>query len=124
MSKKRSVNYSQNLINALNKLPNTIYDEKHNLIVRLDDAKARSNQSRFQHIARNFHELKVRDIEFIPKGLTKNPTLKKDKVRKDTYNYYFERKHQKIKYIKISVLIDFKSRIAIVKSMFVTGKMK
>ena len=122
MSKKKPNNYSQNLVNALNNLPSAIYDKKHNLTVYLNDAKARSNQSRFQHIARNFHDLNVNDIKLIPKGITKNPTLKKDKVRKDTFNYYFEKKRGEKKYIKMSVLVDFKNKTAVVKSVFKTGK--
>ena len=125
MSKKKSVNYSQNLIHALNKLPSPIYDERHDVTVYLDDNKARSNQSRFQHIARNFHELKVKDIESIPLGITKQSVLKKDKKRKDTYNYYYPRKSNKKKFIKISILItDYEKRIGIVKSLFVTGTKK
>ena len=124
MSKKKPNNYSQNLVNALNKLPSAIYDKKHDLTIYLNDTKARSNQSRFQHIARNFHDLNVNDIKSIPKGITNNSTFKKNKVRKDTFNYYFEKKQGERKYIKISVLVDFKNKIAVVKSVFKTGKKK
>ena len=125
MTKKKAIHYDQNLIRALRKLPSPIRDVRHNLTVYLDDRQARSNQSRFEHIARNFHELTVKDIESIPKGIVLESKLKKDKVRKDTYNYYFPRKRNDGRFIKISIKIeDYEKRTAIIKTIFVAKMTK
>lgn len=125
MSKKRSVNYSQNLVDALNKLPVPIHDERHGLTVYLDDNKARSNQSRFQHICGTRHNLSVKDIEYIPEGIQKYSTLKKDKTRKKTFNYYFKRKSNEHEYIKISLSVDRKEPKNVrIKTIFITKLIK
>ena len=125
MSKKRSANYSQNLVDALSKLPVSIYDKRHDLTVYLDDNKARSNQSRFQHICGTRHKLTVKDIEYIPEGIQKNSALKKDKIRKNTFNYYFKRKSNTHEYIKISVSVDEKEPKNVrIKTIFITKLIK
>ena len=125
MSKKKSANYSQNLVDALNKLPSPIYDERHDLTVYLDNNKARSNQSRFQHICSTRHKLSVKDIQNIPEGIQKNSTLKKDKNKKNTFNYYFKRKSNKGEYIKISVSVDEELPKSVkIKTIFITKVMK
>ncbi len=125
MSKKRALNYDLNLVEALKKLPNPIIDKKHNLSIFIDDTKARSNQSRFEHIARHFHELRVKDIELIYKGINKNPIFKRDKARKDTFNYLFQRRNDKNHYLKMSVLVkDYKQRKAVIKTIFITKSLK
>ena len=125
MSKKKVDNYNLNLINALEKLPKIIEDKRHNLTIRLENNRARSNQSRFEHISRNFHELTVKDIESIPEGIRNCARLRKDKTRKDTYNYFFIRKRDKSHYIKVSInIVDYENRIAVVKTIFITGSIK
>ena len=125
MSKKKPVNHSQNLVEALNKLPVPIYDERHDLNVYLDDDKARSNQSRFEHISNTRHNLTVKDIESIPEGIRKESKLKKDPFKKSTFNYYFPRKSNKKEFIKISVLVDKldKKKVSI-KTIFIAKQMK
>ena len=121
MSKKRAPNYDLSLVEALKSLPNPIIDKKHNISIFIEDTKARSNQSRFEHIARHFHELRVKDIEIIFKSINKNPIFKKDKTRKDTYNYLFPRKNDKNHYLKMSILVkDYKDRTAVIKTIFIT----
>ena len=56
MPKKKSNNYyDQNIIEALKKLPNPIEDKKHNLSIYVNNDQARSNESRFEHIAKSVH---------------------------------------------------------------------
>lgn len=125
MIKRRLINYDQRIIEALKKLPNSIYDARHNFTIYFINNKARSNQDRFEHISRNFHELTVKDIESIPEGLVARAKLKQEKGRKDTYNYYFVRKRDKTHFVKISVkVIDWVNRIAVVKTIFITGSIK
>lgn len=125
MAKRRLINYDQRIIEALKKLPSPIYDARHNFTIYFVNDKARSNQDRFEHISKNFHELTVKDIESIPEGLTTKAKLKQEKGRKDTYNYYFIRKRDKTHFVKISVkVIDWKNRVAVVKTIFITGLIK
>ena len=125
MSKKSSINYSQNLIDALNKLPSPIYDERHDLTVYLDNDKARSNQTRLEHIAKVTHNLKVKDIESIPRGIKKESRVKKDSFKKSTFNYYFPRESNKKEFIKISVLVDKNNKKKVtIKTIFVAKQMK
>lgn len=81
MAKKRTTNYDTKIIDALKKLPNPIYDRRHNFTIYLVNDRARSNQERFEHISKNFHELTVKDIESIPEGLKTKSKLKKEKGR-------------------------------------------
>ena len=102
-----------------NTIYSPIYDARHNFAIYFVNDKARSNQDRFEHISKNFHELTVKDIESIPEGLTTKAKLKQEKGRKDTYNYYFIRKRDKTHFVKISVkVIDWKNRVAVVKTIF------
>jgi hypothetical protein len=87
--------------------------------------RARSNQTRFEHIARRFHDLTVKDIEMIPKAIVTIATLKMEKGRRDTLNYYIRRKGQKKEYIKICLrVLDWDSRSAVVKTILTTNKIK
>ena len=125
MAKKRTKKYDPNLVEALKKLAFPIVDKRHNLIVYLDDERARSNQTRLEHIAKCGHDLTVKDIEAIPDGITKYSKLKKERNRKDSFNYYFPRKGQEMSYIQISVKIDKNDRrIAKIKTVFVARRVK
>ena len=69
MAKKSLGKYDQNIIEALEKLPKLMEDKRHGFVIEVKDDKARSNETRFQHIAKRTHELKVRDIECITEGI-------------------------------------------------------
>ena len=124
MSKKRNAKfYDQNIIEALKKLPSPIEDKKHNLLIYLNNDQARSNESRFEHIAKNAHELKTRDIESIPEGIKKYIKYSKSKTLKDTYYYYIARKGEDKGFIQVAILIDlFDKKKAYIKTIFVAYK--
>ena len=84
MAKKKIKNYNpSHLIEAINRWPNPMIDNKHgyNLYV---EGKARSNQSRIEHIVEYSHDLKVRDLDSVPEGITNYFSYKKDPVYKNT----------------------------------------
>ena len=117
--KNKKKGHNSDIVEALKRLPNPIEDKIHEKIIFFDENRARSNESRFEHIAAKRHNLTVKDIEYIPVGI-QTSRLKKDKTKKDTYNYYIQKKGSNNLYIKISVRIDAKnSRIAKVKTIFV-----
>ena len=125
MAHKKSKNHTSNLVEALKKLPFPIYDEKHHLTVYLDDDRARSNQSRFEHITKEHHQLSVKDIESIPKLIVSSSWLKKDKIRKETFNYYLPRPGFNGHFIKVSVRISQEEpHIAKIKTIFTTSRIK
>lgn len=124
MAKKHGLTYEEKMINALNKLPNPIEDKRHGIRIIFQDDRARSNQSRYDHIIDTRHELMPNDIKRIPTGI-KTSELRKDKERNNTYNLYIKRNSQKGDYIKISLNIDFnKSNEATVKTIFITKNVK
>ena len=93
-------------------------------IIVLDNNRARSNESRFEHIAVSRHELLPSDIKQIPKRI-ETSILKKDKERTNTYNIYIARNGHVGEYIKISIEIDFKkSNIGFVKTIYITRNNK
>ena len=124
MAKRKGKPYKQKMIEALKELPNPIYDKRHGLFIYFADDKARSNQSRFDHIVDPRHGLVPLDIKIIPKGI-KTCILKKDKERLETYNIYLVRNRNTGEYIKISLKIeDNNPHIAIVKTVFITKNVK
>ena len=126
MSKKRnSKNYDQNIIEALQKLPEIIEDKKHNLLIYVRNDQARSNETRFEHIAKNAHELKVRDIEAIPEGITGYVKFRKSENLKETYYYYIKRKSNLKGYIQLAVkLYEGEKNKAYIKTIFITYSVK
>ena len=124
MTKRKGLSYEEKLINSLKKLPNPIEDKRHGIIIVFENDRARSNQSRFEHIAVSRHELKPNDIKRIPKGI-KTSTFRKDKERTNTYNLYIKRYNYGEDYIKISLEIDYpKSNIGIVKTIYIIKGLK
>ena len=122
-NQNHSEKYDQNIIAALKKINSPIYDSRHDLKIYLIDEKSRSNESRFEHIARKDHRLSVKDIEYLENGI-KISKLKKDKLRRKVYNYYIKRKNGE-GYIKISVdEIKDEQRAVKVKTIFITREMK
>ena len=122
--RKKKQKYENNIVVALSKLCFPIYDKRHNLIIHLEVNKARSNQTRLEHIAKSYHKLTPKDIESIPEGIN-CARLKKDPARKDTFNYYYVRKGDYRHYIKISVIFaNIHSRDVFIKTIFVTKTIK
>ena len=125
MKKKRLTKYDSKIIEELKKLPSPIHDKRHNWDIYFTNDRARSNQNRFEHISRFFHELTAKDIKSIPEAIASGAILKMEKGRKDTFNYYFLRKGPAKRYVKISVQIfDWKRRSVKVKTIVTTNKLK
>ena len=126
MSKKRnSKYYDKNIIEALQKLPETIEDKKHNLIIYVRNDQARSNETRFEHIAKNAHELKVKDIESIPNGISCYVKFRKSENLKETYYYYIKRNNKLKGYIQLAVkLYKGERNKAYIKTIFITYSIK
>ena len=90
MGKKKKLTYEEKLEIALKSLPFPIYDSKHRIEIYCVNDRARSNQSRYDHILQERHNLIVSDIVTIPRKI-KDSELIKDKKRKDTYNLFIKR---------------------------------
>ena len=105
MAKKKRLTYEQKLINALRKIPVPLFDRRHNLNIYFDDNRARSNESRFQHIVNQRHGLVPADIDRIPRYI-KTCIFKKDSERTGTCNIYIKRNTVSDEYIKISLKIE------------------
>ena len=124
MAKRKGLSYEQKLINALKKLPEPLVDKRHNLSIHFDNNRARSNESRFEHIISTRHGLMPNDIERIPRYL-KKCVFKKEAGRKNTFNIYIKRNSYTEEYIKISVEIrPEKPNDAVVKTMYITENVK
>ena len=124
MSKRKKLTNEEKLISALKKIPCPLIDKRHNLEIYFDDNRARSNQSRFEHIVLSRHQLKQKDIERIPIHI-KKCIFKKDQERTDTYNIYIKRNNYSGEYIKISVEIkQSEPNVAVVKTVFITNVLK
>ena len=125
MAKKTNGKYYLKLIEALKKLPPLIEDKRHGFIIQIRDDMARSNETRFQHIAKKMHELKVRDIESIPEGIRNYVRFVKSKEIKDTYYYYIKRKGGDKGFIQVAILVDMNDKkIAYLKTIFVAYRIK
>lgn len=112
------------LIEAIIKLPNPMYDKKHNLYIYIE-GRARSNETRIDHIVEYGHDLKVRDIKAIKDGITSYFAYKKDPTYKDTYNYYIKRMGMSKGFIKVSIQIDPRdSKKAWIKTVYITYNVK
>lgn len=126
MTKKNShKRYDNNLIEALEKLPNPIYDKKHNIYIYVDNGRARSNETRYEHLAKSSHQLKRRDIESIPEGISNYFAFKISKRHKETYYYYILRKGNQKGFIQVAVKLLKGSRDrAYIKTIFVTYRIQ
>ena len=123
MAKKR-LTHDQQLTNALRQLPNPLIDKKHRIVIYSIDDRARSNQSRFEHIIEARHGLEPGDIKRIPEKINKS-ILKQDPDRTDTYNLFIKRNTYSDEYIQISLLLDFReSNKAFIKTIFITNNLK
>ena len=125
MAKKTNGKYDLKLIEALKKLPPLIEDKRHGFVIYIRDDQARSNETRFQHIAKKMHELKVRDIESIPEGIKDYIRFAKSKEIKDTYYYYIKRKGGDKGFIQVAILVDINDKkIAYLKTIFIAYRIK
>lgn len=125
MKQKEVSHYDENVMEALAKLPKTIFDKKHNLTIIVRNDQARSNQTRFEHIARKDHQLKVRDIESIPEGINRYVKFVKSKSIKDTYYYYIDRKGEDKGFIEVVILVDINDKkLAYIKTVFITYRIE
>ena len=125
MSKRKPRIYDPtNLVNAIEEWNVPIYDKKHGYYIHLEE-RARSNQTRVQHIVRYGHDLKVRDLKLVPNGINNYLDYRKDPVYKNTFNYYIKRGGNDRGFIKLSIRIsDYDSKYAWIKTVFVTYKIK
>lgn len=124
MAKRKGVSYEEKMMSALNCVPFPLEDKRHNLFIYFINDRARSNETRFEHIIDISHELVPKDIMRIPKYI-KKAKMKKDKERTKTFNLYIPRNNYSGEYIKISVQIEpSKPNKAIVKTIFITDEIK
>ena len=125
MSKKKPKVYNpSHLIEAIEKWPNPMFDKKHGYYIYVE-GRARSNQTRIEHIVQYRHDLKKRDLDSVPEGITNYFDYRKDPVFKDTYNYYIKRKGLDRGFIKVSVQVDHKDPSkAWVKTVYIAYKLK
>ena len=126
MSKKRNDKiYDLKLIEALKKLPSQIEDKRHGFIIEIKDDRARSNETRFEHIAKKNHELKVRDIEAIPEGIIRYIKYVKSEEMENTFCYYIKRKGEDRGFIQVVILIDEDNpKRARIKTIFIAHRIK
>lgn len=124
MSKRsHTIKPDQNIIGALKKIPSPIYDKKHkHYVYFINDVD--HNQTRFEHIAKQYHELRVRDIESIFGGINDYVLYKKSKNHKDTYYYYINRKGMDKGFVQVAIkLIEGETNKYYVKTIFITYRL-
>lgn len=82
MSKRKPRIYNPiHLVEAIEKWPNPIYDKKHGYYIYIE-GRARSNQTRTEHIIEYGHDLKASDLKPVPEGINDYFAYKKDPVYK------------------------------------------
>ena len=82
MSKRKPRIYNPSLlIDAISKWPNPMHDKRHGYYIYVE-GRARSNQTREEHIVEYGHDLKVRDLELVPLGINNYFAYKKDQTYK------------------------------------------
>ena len=125
MAKRKSDIYDEKLIEALKKLPSYIEDKRHGFVIQIRDDRSRSNETRFEHIAKRMHELKVRDIEAIPEGIRNYVLFTKSIDLKDTYYYFIKRKGRDKGFVQVAILVDkFDKKKAYLKTIFIAYRIK
>ena len=125
MAKKKNLKYDQNLIEALKQLPSEIEDKRHGFVIEFKDDRARSNETRFEHIAKKSHELKVRDIKAIPEGIRNYVKFVKSNEIKNTYYYFINRKGEDRGFIEVAILLgEDNPKKARIKTIFVAHRLK
>ena len=123
--KRREIKYDQNLIDALKKISFPIYDKKHNLYIYALDNRARSQESRYEHICKSYHELKVRDIENLSSGIKSYMKFKKSAKIKDTFYYYYDRKGESKGFVQVAInLFKNNKNKAYIKTIYIVYRIK
>ena len=89
--KKRKIYDPTHLITTIEKWTLPFYDKKHGYYIYVE-GRTRSNQTRIEHIVEHGHDLKARDLELVPNGISDYFEYKKDPLYKNTFNYYIKRK--------------------------------
>lgn len=125
MAKRKPRNINPiNLIKAIEKWPKPMFDKRHGYCIYIE-GRARSNQTRIEHVIEYSHDLKVRDLDLVPEGIKQYFDYKKDPTYKNTYNYYIKRGGQDKGFIKVSIRIrDNDPQRAWIKTIFITYKIK
>ena len=125
MNKRKPKIYNpKHLIEAIEKWLNPMYDKKHNRYIYVE-GRARSNQTRIEHIVQNRHDLKVRDLNLVPNGINNYFDYKKDPIYKDTWNYYLIRGGADKGFIKVSIQVDHRDHSrAWIKTVYITYRVK
>ncbi len=125
MTKRKPKIYNpQHLLDEIAKWPNPMFDKKHNYYIYVE-GRARSNQTREEHIVEYGHDLKARDLALVPEGIKNYFKYRKDTVYKNTFNYYLKRKGTDKGLIKVSVQLDNKDpKRAWIKTIFITYNIK
>ena len=115
MKDKKPINYDPTkLIEAINKWPNPMFDKKHNLYIYVNECAINDNNN-----------LKIKDINRIPKSMTNYFLVKRDIHYQNTLNYYFKRDDKENGLIKMSVAIDNSNHnIGYIKTIFITHQIK
>lgn len=122
---RHTVQPDQNIIEALRKIHSPVYDRKHNLYVYFNDDVVKKGETRFQHIAKAYHELKIRDIECVEKGINNYLYFRKNKELNDGYNYYLRRRGQDKGFIQVSIVVDLEDKTkAYVKTIYIAYRIK
>ena len=83
--KQKKCDYDQHIIDALRKIKQPIIGKGGRLFYIREKAR---NETGFEHIAKKFHRLKVRDIEDIPSILRHPIACESDPRNKIYRNYY------------------------------------
>ena len=124
MSKKKKLTSDEKIQKALDELPYPIIDKKHGIKIYCINDRARSNQSRIEHIILKRHSLMPSDIERIARNINESDLIM-DKERKNTFNLYVKRNNYNDEYIKVSLILNFaKSNEAKIKTIFITKNKK
>ena len=125
MVKKLNEKYDLKIIEALKKLPPLIEDKRHGFVIEIKDDRARSNETRFEHIAKKNHELKVRDIKSIPEGIKDYVKFVKSSEIENTCYYFIKRKGEDRGFIQVAILLDETNpKRARIKTVFIAHRLK
>lgn len=123
-NKNHEQKFDQNIINALKNLPQPIFDSKHNITIRLEE-EFRKKENRYEHIAKKYHQIRVKDIECIPNGIKNYVKFKKSPDKKRTFYYFIKRKVHERGFICVAIQTDKNNnKTAFIKTVFIVYRIK